>query len=491
MQQEEIEKLRHRRQYILSPEVINPPFFSVNRPVGNTHNLYTHIDLVVTEYSCNGVTLILLGDIFDYEVISKTNLDILKDICIENYNLFLKRLSPYIGSYVLIYVQNNRIFLSHDATATKKIYHCLNKDSVWCASQPTLLVKTLRLERSRNESKIRYYNSIEYEKLNHAGIGNTTLYDGMFQVLPNHYFDLSQNKSIRFWPFEKHLDELTFQESAVFCARLIKGYVESIALRYKVMLPVTAGKDSRTLLAATKNIREDVLYYTNHHRHFKRNYNDIKIPSRLFKRLGLEYQIVNPYFPVDKDFEKIYFDNSEFACKAHLPFIYNYYKNFSDRVNLPGNIATGSIWYYPIFRKIDNMVLAKVNGVQKFPHALNTYSEWLRDGEEFSKAYNYNLWYLFYWEERLGNWGTQYQMDKDIAQLDFNPYNSRLLVDNILSVHPKSQLELANYPFTKEIIKNLWPEVLSESINPNLRNTILTVFDKFGLLNFIFKLKYR
>jgi hypothetical protein len=492
MQQEEIEKLKFRRQYILAPHEINPPFLFQKRTIGNTHYLYTHVDLTVTDYSFDGIRLVLLGDIFDYDIIQKTNLDILKDIVNKDINLLLKKLSAYTGCYVLLYIQNNKIFLSHDVTATKKIYHCLNKSGIWCTSQPTLLARTLCLERSKNESKIRYYNSVEFERLYNAGIGDTTYYDEIAQILPNHYLDLSQNRSIRYWPFESHSSQMNMQETANFCAKVIKGYVESIALRYKVMLPVTAGKDSRTLLAATRNIREDVFYYINKHNDFKDNHKDIKIPSRLFKKLGLDYHIIDPYIPVDKDFEKVYFENNEFASKQHLPFIYNYYKNFSDRVNLPGNIATGAIWYYPIFRKkMDKVMLAKINGVQKYPHALSTYNEWIRKSQVICKDYDFNLWFLFYWEERLGNWGTQYQMDKDIAQMDINPFNSRLLVENILSVHPKSKLETADYPFTKEIIKNLWPEVLGEPINPNLRNTILSLFNHLGLLHFVFKLKYR
>ncbi len=492
MHQKEIKKLTFRRQYILSPKEIEPPFLFEKRRIGHTHHLYTHVDLSVTDYSLNDVSLVLLGDIFDYNTIHKTNLDILKDILDKDFDLILRRLSLYTGSFVLIYFQNNKTYLVHDATATKKIYHCLNSNDIWCASQPSLLAKTLHLEKSKNESKIRYYNSSDFERLSNAGIGDTTYYDEIAQVLPNHYFDLNQNKSIRFWPFEPCFNSMKMHETAFFCAKLIKGYMESIAFRYKVMLPVTAGKDSRTLLAATKNIQNNVFYYINKLEHFDNNNRDVRIPSGLFKKLGLNYHIVNPYIPVDKDFEKVYFENNEFASKQHLPLIYNYYKNFEDRVNLPGNIATGAIWFYPIYRKeVDEATLAKLIGVQNYPHALKSYNEWIMNSQELCKMYNFNLWYLFYWEERLGNWGTQFQMDKDIAQIEINPFNSRLLVQSILSVAHPYQIEMANYTFTKEIINNLWPEVLSEPINPSLNNRLCSILDNVGLLSSIFKLKYR
>lgn len=492
MQREEIERLRYRRQYILSPHEIEPPFMCVKRAIESTHHLYIHVDLAVTNYSKDETSLVLLGDIFDYDVIRKNNFDILKDIINNDFNVLLKKLSSYTGCFVLIYVRHGKIFMVHDSTATKKIYHCLTNNGVWCASQPSMLAKTLGLKRSNNKSKLRYYYiSSEFKALNHASIGNTTCFDEITQVLPNHYLDLNQNRSIRFWPFEDTSNQMTLQETAFLCAKMIKGFMESIASRYKVMLPVTAGKDSRTLLAATSTFRENVFYYINKPKNFKNSHKDIVVPSRLFKRLGLEYHIVDPYIPIHEDFKRVYFGNNEFASVEHLPFINNYYVNYSNLVNLPGNIASGAIWYYPIYKTANNISLAKTNGVQRFKHALETYDDWLKDSTEACRAYNFNIWYLFYWEERLGNWGTQYQIDKDIAQMDINPFNSRLLVQYILSVEPPYKIEAAKYVFTKEIINNLWPEVLSEPINPTLKNSVYKFFDHLGLLHHIFRYTYK
>jgi hypothetical protein len=490
MQPEEIERLKYRRLYLLSPLEIIPPFLFVKKTIGNKHFLYAHIDLTITDYHQDGISLFLLGDIFDADGISKNNLDILKDIINSDYNFLLKKLSVYCGCFVLIYVRQNEVFLVHDATATKKIYHCFIDGGTWCASQPTLLARVLKLEKSKSESKLQYYKSKAFAALNNASVGNTTCYDEITQVLPNHYLNLNQNKSIRFWPFEEACN-LTLQETASLCSKLIQGYIESIAWRYKVMLPVTSGKDSRTLLAATKNIQQSVFYYINKNHDLNYKHKDIQVPSKIFNKLGLNYHIIDPYIPIDKDFKKVYFENNEFASEEHLPFINNYYLNFSDWVNLPGNIATGAVWFYPIYRqKIDNLKLAKINHVESFPHALQTYQEWINNCDELCKAYNFNIWYLYYWEERLGNWGSQYLIDKEIAQIDINPFNSRLLIHSILSIKEPYKIERGNYSFTKSLIYSLWPEVLCEPINPSLKNKLLSIMDNIGLLNNIFKLYF-
>ena len=59
------------------------------------------------------------------------------------------------------------------------------------------------------------------------------------------------------------------------------------------------------------------------------------------------------------------------------------------------------------------------------------------------------------------------QQEFDIAwQEIFSPYNCRLLLANMLSVKRKYRCA-PNYVFHKELISNLWPEVLAEPVNPH------------------------
>ena len=57
--------------------------------------------------------------------------------------------------------------------------------------------------------------------------------------------------------------------------------MKSISNRYSVMLPVTAGKDSRLLLSATSDIRNKVFYYINKGSQLNNKHHDIVIPGKL------------------------------------------------------------------------------------------------------------------------------------------------------------------------------------------------------------------
>ena len=72
---------------------------------------------------------------------------------------------------------------------------------------------------------------------------------------------------------------------------------------------------------------------------------------------------------------------------------------------------------------------------------------------------------LFYWEQRLGNWGSLYPFEQDIAIEENCPHTNKNLILSLFRIPIKKR----SYPkcvFIYNLIKTLWPETLSEPINP-------------------------
>jgi hypothetical protein len=217
---------------------------------------------------------------------------------------------------------------------------------------------------------------------------------------------------------------------------------------------------------------------------------DLAIPQRLFRENQIDFHVESPSEAIDPDFEKVYFENNEYATTRYLPFIYNYYRNFSEKVNLPGNTATaGNEWFRGTHMRITGKRLAKRYNVDQWDFAIDQYNRWIQGINEHFPDNNIHLYDLFYWEERLANWGSQVQMDKDIAQEDINPYNSRNLVALYLSVPPK-YLEIPFFILYAEVIRQLWPELLNLPMNSSVKRTVFKVMKSMGILNFYFKVRY-
>ncbi len=474
----------------MTPDEIVCPFLHVTRKISGNYNLYTHLDLITSEYSDKSTSLVLLGDIFDFEYPEKTNTAILRDLISADLNDLIEKIDKYCGRFVLIHINHGRIMLIHDTTATRKVYYCLHDSKLWFSSQPHLLARILSLEKSKDKSKQAFYISRDFNRLFNSNIGDTTFYDEILQLLPNHYLDVMENRIKRYWP-RTPIQYKSVKEIAPQCARIVEGILKSITNRYEVMIPLTAGKDTRFLLAATRNLRDNIYYYVNKGPQLNDKSPDIYVPRLLASRFGFKFNVVEPAEEIDEDFHRIYYENNSLASKTYLPSIYKYFQEFPDKVNLPGNIASAGFEVIKLPEvKMTPEFIAKFYGVYKYPHAYKYYAKWLNDNEKIFLQNNLNLVNMFYWEERLPNWGTQIQLEKDIAQEDINPFNSRLLIRLILSVHPR-YIVPPTFVLHRNMIRVLWPELLRVPINPGMTTTFKKSFHYLGLLRIYYKMMYR
>lgn len=125
----------------------------------------------------------------------------------------------------------------------------------------------------------------------------------------------------------------------------------------------------------------------------------------------------------------------------------------------------------------------KINFIQK------GISEWIEEVKPEEVNCGYDIYDLFYWEHRMGSWQAQAQLEWDIVQETFVPFNNRELLDIMLRIDPIYRCTDNNLLY-KKAMENLWPEVLSEPINPKnikifrkLRNMIKRILFKLTKYN--------
>lgn len=488
MKKEETERLKYRNHYLLTPSEIECPFLHNRYEVGEKYVLYTHKDLVVSSVEQDSVKLILLGDLFDYKSPEKNNEEILNDLVDFEFDSLLELIGRYTGRYVIIHLNGDELNLVHDPIASRKIYYCNSQENVWMASQAHLLAKVRGFGKTNNPELLHYYSSQEFARLNNANICDITLYDEIRQLMPNHFLEVRGNKAIRYWPKAK-IERRPLKEVSKECAKMIEGYMESITNRYEVMLPVTAGKDSRILLAASKRFKEKVYYYLNKPESLSENNPDVTVPRRLLADLNLDFNILVPPGEVDEQFKKIYFSNNEYANTQYLPIIFNYYDKFPTKINLPGNMAAAGLEFYKSTGiKHTGRRLAQLNSLEHYSFSTKQYDKWIADRQYLFQSLKFEMINLFYWEERLANWGTQIQIEKDIAQEEINLFNSRDLIALFLSVKPK-YVAMPFFKLHERIIKLLWPDALKIPINPGLRTSLQKILKPVGLLDVYYRLK--
>lgn len=486
-------RLIFRRQFLLSREPIPELDYWNHFVLKNSFHLYAHPDLNVSSASIGERNIILIGYILDYQNGDKTNQDIVDEIIrsTDSFSSFIKYIKKYAGQYVFIYFDNQSFNILHDPLGIREIYYCHGKNKIVCGSQPNIIVKFAQPEILPTQDKLKLnFFKIEMPKVRQGRlwVGDETYYDEIKHLLPNHYLDINKKQSFRYWPNEP-IQRLELNEAAERACEYLKGILKSASHRYQLMMAVTAGNDTRTLLAASRDIRDKIYYFINKHKNMDDKHPDIFVPKAIFDRINIPFHIHKYDNNVPERFEKIFLNNVFLASKKYLPVIYNiYYKRHSSKINILGVGEIGRGFYGKRPRKLSGYFLSRTLKYKDSFFAVKECQKWLDEAEPISKLYGVDVMTLLLWEQLLGNWGVVADSESDIAIEHFDPFNCHYLYEVLLGVDRK----YASDRLFREIINKMWPELLEFPINPpkNWHQKIRIFLNRLGLFNFFRNLIY-
>ncbi|MFC1833053.1 hypothetical protein ACFL0S_13725, partial [Thermodesulfobacteriota bacterium] len=360
------------------------------------------------------------------------------------------------------------------------------KGKVFVASQPNLFSHVMPLQ---NGERLSSYFESTYARttLEHWIPSGCSLYERIHHLVPNHALCFSTLKQIRYWPkqpiCQKPVNVIVDEASDLLRKLLIAGNK-----RFKLALPLTAGWDSRTILSASRSISNDVYFYTLQYRDLNNNSPDIKIPKELLRSLGLDHHIIDCRKEVSKVFRELYEHNtslSHFNDWGKIAYgMSDMYPE--ERVCLKGNCSEiVRCFYYPSGThqgfNSPNQINALEKGWNEIPFVCDQISTWFSEAREASAKANVDILDLFYWEHRMGSWQAQSQLEWDIVQEAYTPFNHRGLIEVMLAASTKYRCA-PNYLLHKMIMTSLWPDAINVPINPPTKKMLLKkILHRMGL----------
>ena len=458
-------KHNFRRQFILSTN----PRFTVegwnNLELEKKIYFSAHTEMEICQSSFGSIHLVLIGFAINPFEPLKTNQEILEDIAdgVGNFDDVLTRTEPIGGRWIIIYIDNNSIKLFHDPCGQRQVYyHIENEDSI-VGSDPAIINSFVKLEMDEDASLKDFINSSNFEKSQKAWIGDGTLFKDVKHLLPNHFLNIPERKHFRFWP-NKPLKNITLENGIEIASQILTGSLKSINHRHELVLAVTSGWDSRVLLSASKEIRDEITYFVSVNDESE-NLQDVLIPSRIFKLLNIPFYVQKCSKELAPEFKKILKKNVMMA-RHNLPkakYIYQYFLEFEGKLSINGNvceIARGGI--RPIIPgKVTGENLAKIECIDYggIKYVESQLDDWINQIAESCEENKHNIYDLMYWEQRMGNWGAQYPAEQDISIEQFSPFNNRLLLNTLLSVDENFR-RYPDYHLFYKIMEKLSPETL-------------------------------
>ena len=241
------------------------------------------------------------------------------------------------------------------------------------------------------------------------------------------------------------------------------------------------------MLSAATPFLDDLYIYTLRYRHLSKWSPDIAIPRRLANRLGKEHHVIDCRELPSSAWLDVYAANT---AMAHLDdwgvIAAGIQRGFpADRVAVKGNaceLARDIYWYRDGARRRDlrtaDEVASLIYGWSDFEFIVDSVEDWVQDARDAADATGVPLDVLFHWEHRTGAWQAQSQLEWDIAQEVFTPFNNRDLIAVALTV-PAELRGAPEFAFSRAIMASGGLDVLRQPFNPRtLGYRVLDLFQR-------------
>lgn len=458
----------YRRQFIAGSRTLpRPQSWKEIRFGAATHIVY-HPLVAVTQISSDSKQIVCLGHVLDPDDPASTNDEILRRIVssMSSFHEFERSTSKLGGRYLMFVKLGCEERLYPDAGGTKSAFYVRQEETreQWIASQPQLLVDMLGVSLNSCLAKDFFRSHVH-----NSWPGELTPFNGVRQLLPNHFLEVRTGRVERFWPRTpiKHQDI----ETAVVVARqMLSGLIASALRRRRVAMTVTGGYDSRAILACAGAFRREVSLFTVGGPDV--TFGDVAIPRKLARRLGSELAVI-PADPHDRSFWATYQRNVAgmlWDTGSRLIYTFRRYGD-DDWFILTGNVGEAARCFYyknglhPTEATPER--LAKICGYGGSPVASESFRRWLSDVPEDTGV---NLLDLLYWEHRMGNWLAMALTGSDTVCEILPMYNCRYLLETALGVDV--ELRKAPYRLFVKICHEAAPVLIGVPFNDTLRDRV-------------------
>src|SRR5699024_1071123 len=74
-------------------------------------------------------------------------------------------------------------------------------------------------------------------------------------------------------------------------ADMLKGFMRAAAYRYKLLIPVSAGWESRIMAGASREFKDEVVYFVLKQDYMTESHHDVRTPRKLFDSLGIPFHV--------------------------------------------------------------------------------------------------------------------------------------------------------------------------------------------------------
>lgn len=475
------EKLLFRRQFLMTNRHNKLKSWKETN-LFDDYKLYTHPDLNIVDISLDAgeKRAVLLGFLIDPNHISYTDYDILKDMLEKSNNFedFQKNSISLSGRWILIFLTDDEKKIFNDPATSRHIYYSTG-DELMLASNSNTINYYINHPKNSDPEYQEYISSKFYNINEGEWYSDATGYENIYKLLPNHYYDLENKKSQKFWI---DIDYINYNQTIDRSIEILVNSFKAIDKRdYYKILALTSGFDSRVIYAASSYADIDCKYFLSTMNILKSEHPDLVIAEKILNDDNKELIILDDLEELTDDFLYYYKENIEKTqilpkslTAQHLLLSPNIPNN---TLYITGNNSAVFKDYYRKREASSGKEISKLSGIpKKYTIFDNSFDKWIRENKYLIKKSQINMMDLFYWEHRLANFGVKYVANQDIAVDEFAAFNNRELF--LLLMKAKYENKIDHNEIFKDIINQLDPKLMNYPINPSIGKNKIANFVK-------------
>jgi len=450
----------HRSQFLLAPEIPGRFASWARIAIPGAGVLATHPDLPTATARRGDRSVTILGFLLDPNDPRARDQDIAEQIVArmdapaDAHALT----APYAGRFVLFASRGAQTQISHDAAGFRAVCHGRRSDgALVAASEPRLAAELA--DARLDEAAQAFLESAAFRKLwgRHWWPAPTTPYLGVHRLPPNFALDLQSGAALRHWP-SSALDSRPLGDTVKFAADTLRGILRAAAERFPLTLFITAGWDSRLVLAACREVADRISCIAIDYPGGEKR--DVEVAIDLLRRLGVEHSVVHASREASADFLRVYQQHASLAHEPAAAIAEAVFPRLQgQRVGMTGHLSEVLKGFYarPRFLNapLSGETLAWMTSMAGSGYAEAAFARWAADlpSERFLDPID-----LLYWEQNAGSQQATWMLEWDLVWRDcLVPLDCRALLEKLLGV-PYRHRRIGE--LHRRLMVELWPEVL-------------------------------
>jgi len=452
-------------------------------------NIYYHKWQDCFVYEEDGITIAMIGHAYNPFDMKYQEIEILRD-CLKAYKqdreAFFDKISELTGIHLIVLNDKERLVFVQDCAGMKSCYFGKVSDGIYVSSHPQLVGDICHLQTDPFVKKL--VKSRCYNIGNRHLPGNLTPFKELKRLGGNTYTEYTGEFKIkRFYPVKPH-DEIKnqeqFDETIGKIFNIMHRNIELAAKKWeRPAISLSGGIDSKTTLACANGLYDKFNYFSFHCK--PQEIVDANAAHKICEEIGLKHTI----YPIpDKNNEVEDFD----VLKRVIDHNTSYFKNTADH-EIRKMLFLYHLNAFDIELKSWGSEIARVFLERKYqvmmPKKLNerhfsifqtryflapsllrqsdvTYRDYIKEIGLEKPIYNFEHTDLFYWEVRMGAWGTSVVSSLDFCHNVTMPFNNRKLIELFLTFSHEDRksdnVHRAVIAYANEKIANMHIEIQNQ-----------------------------